>query len=152
MSPRGHRLTWKVIRETSRDLNFITDFLTFYLLSRSFVVKTAKRARLTFWKFIYHWHPEVSFCKRARLTFWQFIYHWHPERPPRGHRLTWKVDHPRDIRYHWVAHFLYFKPSICCKNSEKGTTYFWHYKVLYYTILYYKSINWFKVTIPHAES
>ena len=28
--------------------NFITEFLTFYLLSRSFVVKTARRARLTF--------------------------------------------------------------------------------------------------------
>ena len=30
--------------------NFITEFLTFYLLSHPFVVKTAKRARLTFFK------------------------------------------------------------------------------------------------------
>ncbi len=54
-SSEGHP---RDIRETSEDLeghpidleghNYITEFLTFYLLSRSFVVKTAKRARLTF--------------------------------------------------------------------------------------------------------
>ena len=39
------------LRGPPRDLeglNFITELLTFYLLSHPFVVKTAKRARLTF--------------------------------------------------------------------------------------------------------
>ena len=133
MSPRGPRLTWKVIRGSSerpprtseefpidleghlrdpRGLNFITELLTFYILSHPFVVKTARRARLTFYKLTspidLEGHPRdiretseshprtserlnfitefltfyilsrpfvVKTARRARLTFSKYIYH-----------------------------------------------------------------------------
>ncbi len=72
-SRETYRLTWKV-RETCEghpiDLEGhpdITELLTFYILSRPFVVKTARRARLTFSNFIYHWHPERHPERPAKL-------------------------------------------------------------------------------------
>ena len=79
-------------------LNFITEFLTFYLLSRSCVVKTAKRARLTFFK-IYisltsretcEGHP-IDLEGHGTTYFLKIYLHWHPERPVRDIRGPAKV-------------------------------------------------------------
>ena len=82
VSERPPRTSERPLRDLE-GLNFITEFLTFYLLSRSFVVKTARRARLTFLKiYISLTSRETSreTCDAiARLTFYKLTCEGHTD-------------------------------------------------------------------------